>query len=243
MSNAPRAMVLAAGYGLRLRPITETTPKPMVPVAGRTMLDRALDSLVASGVTSAVVNVHYLGEQIVARLAERTKQGLAPATEVSTESVLLDTGGGIGYALSRLGAAPFLAVNADIVWEDGPVPALKRLATAYDPSAMDALLLLVRRESAVGFDGPGDFYLEADGRLVRRGERPSAPYVYAGLQMLTPKLFDGAPQGPFSLNRLYDKALAKRRLFGLVHDSGWYHVGTPEALSEADRILAAPGAA
>jgi MurNAc alpha-1-phosphate uridylyltransferase len=236
-------MVLAAGYGLRLRPITEKTPKPLVAVAGRTMLDRALDSLVASGVYSAVVNVHYLGEQIVARLTERAKQGLAPATEVSTESTLLDTGGGINYALSRLGAAPFLACNADIVWEDGPVPALKRLATAYDPATMDALLLLVRRESAVGFDGPGDFYLEADGHLIRRGDRPSAPYVYAGLQMLTPKLFGGAPDGAFSLNRLYDKALAKGRLFGLVHDSGWYHVGTPEALDEADRILAASGVA
>jgi MurNAc alpha-1-phosphate uridylyltransferase len=190
-----------------------------------------------------VVNVHYLGEQIVARLAERTRQGIAPVTEISTESELLDTGGGIKHALSRLGATPFLAVNADIVWEDGPVPALKRLAGAYDPMKMDALLLLVRRESAVGFDGPGDFYLEVDGRLVRRGERVSAPYVYAGLQMLTPSLFDGAPDGAFSLNRLYDKALTRGRLFGLVHDSAWYHVGTPEALTEADRILSASGAA
>lgn len=243
MTNLPRAMVLAAGYGLRLRPITEKTPKPLVLVAGRTMLDRALDSLAAAGVGHAVVNIHHLGAQIEARLAERTRLGLAPTTEISAEPELLDTGGGIKNALPRLGGAPFLAVNADIVWEDGPVPALKRLAAAYDATAMDALLLLVRRDQAVGFDGPGDFFQNDDGRLVRRGERPQAPYVYAGLQMLTPSLFEGAPAGAFSLNRLYDRALAKGRLFGLVHDGAWYHVGTPEALREADRILATSGAA
>lgn len=236
--SAPRAMVLAAGYGLRLRPLTETTPKPLVPVAGRTMLDRALDSLAASGVAEAVVNVHHLGAQIERRLAERARMGLMPATDVSVEAELLDTGGGIRNALPRLGAAPFLAVNADIVWEDGPVPALKRLVSAYDERTMDALLLLVSRERAVGFDGPGDFFRNDDGRLVRRGDRPSAPYVYAGLQMLTPKLFDGAPDGPFSLNRLYDRSAASGRLFGIVHDGAWYHVGTPEALKDADRILA-----
>jgi MurNAc alpha-1-phosphate uridylyltransferase len=201
------------------------------------MLDRALDALAASGVDQAIVNVHHLGAQIEARLAERARMGLRPATEVSSEAQLLDTGGGIAHALPRLGTAPFLAVNADIVWEDGRVPALRRLAAAYDETNMDALLLLVAREGAVGFDGPGDFFLD-DGRLTRRGERPSAPYVYAGLQMLTPKLFDGAPEGPFSLNRLYDRAAARGRLFGLVHDGAWYHVGTPEALKEADRILA-----
>ena len=242
MTMPQRAMVLAAGFGLRLRPITETTPKPLVTVAGRTMLDRALDALSVAGVAHAVVNVHHLGTQIEARLAERARDGLKPTTEISVEDTLLDTGGGIKNALPRLGTAPFLAVNADIVWDDGPVPALKRLAAAFDPSAMDALLLLVTRERAVGFDGPGDFFRNDDGRLVRRGERPSAPYVYAGLQMMTPELFDGAPEGAFSLNRLYDKALARGRLFGLVHDGGWYHVGTPEALKDADRILAAGAA-
>jgi MurNAc alpha-1-phosphate uridylyltransferase len=237
-----RAMVLAAGFGLRLRPITETTPKPLVAVAGRTMLDRALDALAVAGVAHAVVNVHHLGTQIEARLAERAQQGLTPATEISVEDTLLDTGGGINNALPRLGTAPFLAVNADIVWDDGPVPALKRLAAAFDPATMDALLLLVTRERAIGFDGPGDFFLNEDRRLVRRGERPSAPYVYAGLQMVAPALFDGAPKGAFSLNRLYDTAVARGRLFGLVHDGGWYHVGTPEALKDADRILATAGA-
>jgi len=234
----PRAMVLAAGYGLRLRPLTETTPKPLVPVAGRTMLDRALDSLAASGVAHAVVNVHHLAAQIERRLAERAGSGRKPTTEVSAEARLLDTGGGIRNALPRLGTAPFLAVNADIVWEDGPVLALKRLADAYDETRMDALLLLIARERAVGFEGPGDFFRNDDGRLVRRGDESKAPYVYAGLQMLTPALFDGAPEGAFSLNRLYDQALARGRLFGLVHDGAWYHVGTPEALRDADRILA-----
>ncbi len=242
MTVPQRAMVLAAGFGLRLRPITETTPKPLVTVAGRTMLDRALDALAVSGVAHAVVNVHHLGTQIEARLAERALEGLVPTTEISIEEMLLDTGGGINNALPRLGSAPFLAVNADIVWDDGPVPALKRLSAAFDPAAMDALLLLVTRDRAIGFDGPGDFFLNEDGRLVRRGERPSAPYVYAGLQMVTPALFDGAPDGAFSLNRLYDKAVARGRLFGLVHDGAWYHVGTPEALKDADRILATSGA-
>lgn len=237
--SARCAMVLAAGYGLRLRPITDTTPKPLVPVAGRTMLDRALDALAVAGVMEAVVNVHYLAAKIEAHLAARAKAGRAPRTDVSPERTLLDTGGGIRNALPRLGSAPFLAVNADIVWEDGPVPALKRLTESFDPSLMDALLLMVARERAVGFDGPGDFYMEKDGRLVRRGERPTAPYVYAGLQMLSPLLFDGASEGPFSLNRLYDRAAGGGRLFGIVHDGAWYHVGTPEALREADRLLAA----
>jgi N-acetyl-alpha-D-muramate 1-phosphate uridylyltransferase len=233
----PRAMVLAAGYGLRLRPLTETTPKPLVPVAGRTMLDRALDSLAESGVARAIVNVHHLADQIERRLAERAGSGRRPTTEISVEARLLDTGGGIRNALPRLGTAPFLAVNADIIWEDGAVPALTRLAAAYDETRMDALLLLIARERAVGFDGPGDFFRTDDGRLVRRGDEPNAPYVYAGLQMLTPALFDGAPEGPFSLNRLYDRAVARGRLFGLIHDGAWYHVGTPEALRDADRIL------
>ncbi|HET9149819.1 MAG TPA: nucleotidyltransferase family protein [Alphaproteobacteria bacterium] len=237
--NAPRAMVLAAGYGLRLRPITATTPKPLVKVAGRTMLDRALDALAAAGVAEAVVNVHHLGAQIESHLAARARHGRRPATAITQESELLDTGGGITNALPCLGSDPFLAVNADIVWEDGPVPALRRLAEAFDPAHMDALLLMVACDRAVGFDGSGDFFMGEDGQLVRRGERATAPYVYAGLQMLTPTLFADAPAGPFSLNRLYDRAAERGRLFGIAHDGAWYHVGTPAALREADRLLGA----
>ncbi|MGE5539180.1 MAG: nucleotidyltransferase family protein [Gemmatimonas sp.] len=234
-----RAMVLAAGYGLRLRPITLSRPKPLVAVGGRTMLDRALDALATVGVAEAVVNGHYLREQIAASLAERSRAGLPPHTMLSDEEVLLDTGGGIKKALPLLGSAPFLAINADIVWQDGARPALQRLADAFDPSRMDALLLMVTRDTAVGFEGPGDFFMGDDGRLKRRGDAASAPYVYAGLQMLAPHIFDGAPEGPFSLNRLYDRAAAAGRLFGLVHDGAWYHVGTPDALDEADRLLSA----
>jgi MurNAc alpha-1-phosphate uridylyltransferase len=234
-------MVLAAGYGLRLRPITETVPKPLVTVAGRTMLDRALDALAEAGVAEAVVNVHYLGHKIEEHLRLRSAAGRGPATDVSPERRLLDTGGGIKNALARLGSQPFLAVNADIVWEDGAVPALRRLAAGFDPLRMDALLLMVPRGRAVGFDGPGDFFMEAGGRLVRRGERATAPYVYAGLQMLAPALFANAPEGPFSLNRLYDRAAGSGRLFGIEHDGAWYHVGTPDALKETDRLLTVNG--
>jgi MurNAc alpha-1-phosphate uridylyltransferase len=231
-------MVLAAGYGLRLRPITLSTPKPLVAVGGRTMLDRALDALAAVGVEEAVVNAHYLREQVAARLTERRRGGAPPHTVISEETELLDTGGGIKKALPLLGAAPFLAINADIVWQDGAVPALGRLAEAFDPQRMDALLLLVTRERAIGFDGPGDFFIDGEGLLARRGGATTAPYVYAGLQMVGPTVFDDTPDGAFSLNRVYDRSVASGRLFGLVHDGAWYHVGTPDALDEADRLLA-----
>jgi MurNAc alpha-1-phosphate uridylyltransferase len=239
MTMPRRAMVLAAGYGLRLRPITLSKPKPLVAVGGRTMLDRALDSLAAAGVAEAVVNAHYLREHVVAALAERSAAGRPPRTVVSEEEELLDTGGGIKKALPLLGGAPFLAVNADIVWQDGASPALERLGNGYDESRMDALLLLVARERAIGFEGPGDFFLDGVGRLARRGDAATAPYVYAGLQVLSADAFDDTPEGPFSLNRVYDRAVAAGRLFGLVHDGAWYHVGTPEALDEADRLLGA----
>lgn len=239
MAMPRRAMVLAAGFGLRLRPITLTKPKPLVAVGGRTMLDRALDSLAASGVSDAVVNAHYLREQVVARCAERRAAGKVPNTVVSEEEVLLDTGGGIKNALPLLGSSPFLAVNADIVWQDGTMPALDRLGATFDPNRMDAVLLLVARDRAIGFEGPGDFFLEEGGRLKRRADAATAPYVYAGVQVLAPHVFDGTPEGPFSLNRIYDRAIAAGRLFGLAHDGAWYHVGTPEALDEADRLLGA----
>ena len=227
-------MILAAGLGLRLRPLTETRPKPLIEVAGRTMLDRALDHLVAAGIGSAVVNCHYLAEQIEAHLAGRDR----PAIRLSREEVLLETGGGIAKALPNLGPDPFYAANADIIWSDGATPALLRLADHWDASTMDALLLVHPTERAFGYDGAGDFARDKDGRLSRRGNAASAPYVFTGVQLLHPGLFDGAPAGAFSMNVLYDKALAAGRLHGVVHDGEWYHVGTPEALSEADALLA-----
>ena len=231
------AMVLAAGLGLRLRPITNTLPKPLVPVAGRSMLDRALDALDAQGVGTCVVNTHYLGHMIAAHLAARAQ----PILHVSPEQELLDTGGGVAKVLPLLGAAPFYTVNADILWEEGPGdPALARLCAGFDTDTMDALLLVVPRGRAVGYDGKGDFNQAPDGRLVRRGAQPGADYVFTGVQILHPRLFAGCPDGAFSLNLLYDRAIAAGRLHGIVHEGRWFHIGTPEGLRLAEAGLAAP---
>lgn len=231
------AMVLAAGRGERLRPLTDHLPKPLVPVGGIAMLDRALDALARAGVSQAVVNVHHLALQIEARLATREK----PAIRMSREDELLETGGGIAKAISRFGAEPFFVANADIVWLDGKTPALARLAEAWDGGRMDALLLVQPVARAVGYDGAGDFTLTGDGRLERRGSAPSAPFVFTGVQILHPRLFKNAPSGAFSLNLLYDRAHAAGRLFGLAHDGGWLHVGTMDGLAAAERALAGQG--
>ncbi|MGE3933348.1 MAG: nucleotidyltransferase family protein [Rhodospirillaceae bacterium] len=236
MTAPARAMVLAAGLGLRMRPITETVPKPLVAVGGRTMLDRALDHLVRAGVGDAVVNVHYLPGKIVRHLETRW----APRIAISREEALLETGGGVAKALPLLGAAPFYVVNADIVWLDGARPALLRLADTWDAARMDALLLLHPRDGAIGYDGAGDFRLAGDGRALRR-DGATAPFVFTGVQILHPALFDGAPGGAFSLNVLYARAAARGRLCGLAHDGGWLHIGTPAGLAEAEAALAARG--
>jgi MurNAc alpha-1-phosphate uridylyltransferase len=226
-------MVLAAGLGLRLRPITLTLPKPLVPVAGRTMLDRVLDHLDRVDAGFKVVNLHWLGETIRSHLDGR--QDIV----FSEEPELLETGGGVAKALPRLGTAPFFVCNADIIWTDGAEPALARLLRAYDTARMDGLLLLHPVETAFGYDGQGDFHLDADGRLTRRKPGETSPLMFAGVQILHPRLFDGNPGGKFSLNLLYDKAMAADRLFGIVHDGRWYHVGTPSALADAEAHLEA----
>ena len=235
MTASPtHAMVLAAGLGLRMRPITETIPKPLVTVAGRTMLDRALDHLDRAGVGRKVVNCHWLPEKIAAHLAGRADIVLSP------EDQLLETGGGVAKALPLLGDGPFYVVNSDIIWTDGGADgALARLAAVWDDARMDALLLLQPTATALGYDGAGDFFLSADGVPSRRGARPAAPLLFSGVQILSPRLFAGAPSGKFSLNVLYDRALAAGRLFGLVHDGRWYHVGTPQALPLVERALLA----
>ncbi len=222
------AMVLAAGLGLRMRPVTLTRPKPLVAVAGRTMLDRALDHLDAAGVGQVVVNCHWLGGQISTHLAGRA------GIRVLYEEEVLETGGGVANALPLLGGAPFYVVNSDIVWTDGPVPALARLAAAWESGRMDALLLLQPTATAFGYDGDGDFFLDP---IRRRGPGEVAPLLFAGVQILHPRLFAAAPAGKFSLNLVYDRALAAGRLAGLVHDGSWYHVGTPEALPAAEARL------
>lgn len=230
--NPTHAMVLAAGLGLRMRPITATLPKPLVPVAGRTMLDRALDHLDRAGVAHKVVNTHWLPEKITTHLKGRADITLSPEPE------LLETGGGVTQALPLLGTGPFYVVNSDILWTDGGAgSALSRLARMWDDSRMDALLLLQRTATALGYDGAGDFFLSPDGIPRRRGAAPVAPLLFSGVQILSPRLFAEAPAGKFSLNVLYDRALEEGRLFGLVHDGRWYHVGTPEALPLVEQAL------
>lgn len=234
-----RAIALAAGLGLRLRPITLVTPKPLVEVGGKTLLDHALDKLSQAGISDCVVNMHHLADKIAGHVKGRQ----SPAITLSDETdLLLETGGGILKALPFFAGDAFLAVNADILWTDPPgaEPALSRLEDAWNDGAMDGLLLLVERRGAFGYDGPGDFFLADDGRLSRRGQAKDAPFVFAGVQILHPRLFEGAPPGPFSLNLLYDQALAQGRLYGLAHLGGWYHIGTPEALAQARLLLGPP---
>jgi MurNAc alpha-1-phosphate uridylyltransferase len=227
------AMVLAAGLGLRMRPLTKRTPKPLIPVAGRSMLDRVFDRLDEAGVPNRVVNTHWLAEQIAGHLANRS------GVILSHEDVLLGTGGGVAHALPLLGAQPFFVCNADIVWLGGAQPALIRLAKAWDAARMDALLLLEPGGPALGYEGPGDFFHADGGRLQRRRDAATAPFVFTGVQILHPRLFADAPGGEFSLNILYDRAEATRRLFGLVHDGAWLHIGTPDALAAAESWFAA----
>lgn len=229
------AMVLAAGLGTRMRPLTDDRPKPLLDLDGRSLLDHALDRLEDAGVGQVVVNAHWHGGQIAAALARRGDSRIA----VQMEEDLLETGGGVTLALPKLGAGPFAVVNGDAFWLDGPTPALKRLAAAFDPEQMDALLLMVRTTQVDGVVGQGDFLLDPLGRMRRPREREIAPYLFAGVQILSPALFAGAPSGAFSLNRLYDRAIDAGRLFGLVHDGAWFHLSTPEDLHNAETTLRA----
>ena len=230
------AMALAAGLGTRMRPLTLTIPKPLVPVAGRTMLDRALDHLRLQNIDRIVVNTHWLPHCINDHLRGQNDIVLSP------EDDILETGGGVAKALPLLGPDPFFVVNCDIIWTDGPAqPALSRLAAAWHPDTMDALLLLHPTATAVGYEGAGDFTLEPGSTIPRRrGDRPRAPYLFTGVQILHPRLFHDAPAGKFSLNVLYDRALACNRLHAVLHDGNWYHVGTPQALPEVESLLCPP---
>ncbi|HYM03013.1 MAG TPA: nucleotidyltransferase family protein [Stellaceae bacterium] len=226
-------MVLAAGLGTRLKPITDRIPKPLVSVGGRALIDHAIDRLEEVGVARVVVNVHYKADMIARHLETRTR----PSIKLSVESDLLETGGGIVKALGLLDDV-FYVVNSDVFWLDGKVPALLRLARAWDPERLDALLLLQRTTSAIGYDGAGDFILDPVGRLRRRAEREVAPHLFAGVQILHRRLFDGRALGKFSLNPLWDQAIAADRLAAIVHDGEWYHIGTPEGLALTEARLA-----
>jgi MurNAc alpha-1-phosphate uridylyltransferase len=235
MITLTHGMVLAAGLGLRMRPLTETTAKPLLTLHGRTLLDRALDQLVAAGVEGAVVNAHWCADQVAAAVAARG----APRISLQHEEILLETGGGVARALPKLGSGPFAVCNGDSVWLDGPRPALARLAATFDPEAMDGLLLLVRAAQVDGEIGRGDFLLDPLGRVRRPRERELAPYVFAGVQILAPHLVTNVPDGPFSLNLLYNRAIEAGRLYALVHDGVWFHLSTPPDLERAEAAMQA----
>ncbi|MBZ9938119.1 nucleotidyltransferase family protein [Mesorhizobium sp. BR1-1-16] len=230
-----RAMVLAAGIGKRMRPVTATVPKPLIEVAGRPMIDRALDRLSRAGVEEVVVNVHYLADLLETHVKKRKN----PKIVVSDErGALLETGGGITKALPLLGPEPFFVMNSDSFWIEGPRPNLDWLISGWDDSAMDALLMLAPTVASIGYTGPGDFLMDKEGRLTRRPERTIAPFVYSGAAILSPRLFENAPEGAFSLNVLFDRAIASGRLFGVRMDGIWLHVGTPESIREAELSVA-----
>ncbi|MGG5818855.1 nucleotidyltransferase family protein [Falsiroseomonas sp. HW251] len=230
------AMVLAAGLGTRMRPLTDDRPKPLLPLEGRSLLHHAMDRLRDAGIPRLVVNSHWFAEQVTDAVAA---YGASPPPVVLRETVLLETGGGVKAALPHLGADPFVVVNGDAFWLDGPNAALRRLCAAFDPDEMDALLLLVRTSQVDGETGRGDFLLDPLGRARRPKEREIAPYLFGGVQILSPALFAGMPEGPFSLNLVYDRAIENGRLYGLVHDGAWFHLSTPRDLSNAEQLLRA----
>jgi N-acetyl-alpha-D-muramate 1-phosphate uridylyltransferase len=230
MSERPKAaMLLAAGLGTRLRPITDRLPKPLVDIAGATLLDRAIDKLAAAGVERVVVNLHYKGEVIAEHLARRTY----PRIDLSREETLLETGGGVRRALPLLDEW-FFVVNGDVLWRDaGEMGTLARLALAFDPRRMDALLLLQPTSAAAGYEGCGDYFFRPPNLPRRRNGEEAAPYIFAGIQILHRRVFAGVDDSVFSLKRLYDRAEDAGRLRAVVHDGGWFHVGSPEGLATA----------
>lgn len=228
------AMVLAAGFGERMRPLTNRLPKPLVQVGGKALIDYGLDQLAEAGVEKAVVNVHYLADQIERHLAGRQR----PRVVISDErAALLGTGGGVVKALPELGDAPFFHVNSDSIWIDGVKGNLSRLAEAFDPARMDALLLLAPAAMSIGYQGRGDFAMASDGRLRKRPEREVVPFVYAGAALLASELFAGAPAGAFGLTKMFDEAAEAGRLHGLRLEGLWMHVGTPEAIKLAEDAI------
>jgi N-acetyl-alpha-D-muramate 1-phosphate uridylyltransferase len=231
-----RAFILAAGLGTRMRPYNGHIPKPLVEVGRKSLIDYSLDRLSDAGVECAIVNVHHLADALERHLAPRRR----PRIVISNErGELLGTGGGIAKALPLLGAEPFFLVNSDTVWLDGVKPNFTRLAEAFDPKKMDALLLLAPTTDSIGYSGRGDYAMLPDGRLRRRAENQVVPFVYAGAAILTPTLFAGVPQGAFPLTPLFDRAGETGRLFGLRLEGVWMHVGTPEAVAAAEAALAA----
>jgi N-acetyl-alpha-D-muramate 1-phosphate uridylyltransferase len=230
------AIVLAAGLGKRMLPITASIPKPLVKVAGQSLIDFALDKLHEAGIEKVIVNVHHFADMLEGHLRTR----IFPRIVISDERPeLLETGGGVKKALPLLGDDPFITFNSDSMWIEGEEPNLRRLVAAWAPERMDILMLVAPLSTSVGYEGRGDFHRDADGRLHRRGSDPSADFVYAGVAIVKPELVGGTPEGAFSANAFYDRAIAQGRLYGLPLTGQWLHVGEPHTIAEAEKCLAA----
>ena len=231
----PTAMIMAAGLGKRMRPLTATRPKPLIEVGGKALLDHVLEKLRAAGVKKIVVNVHYLPEALEAHLTSRD-HGFEVV--ISDErDLLMETGGGLVKAAPLIDSDPFLAVNSDNLWIDGPADTIKLLASQWDDSKMDALLLLVPQAGALNHRGQGDFHMDRTGRLRRRERSHVAPFVFTGIQMVSKRLLRDAPEGPFSTNILWDRAIEEGRCFGAVHQGLWFDVGTPQSIHQTESVL------
>jgi MurNAc alpha-1-phosphate uridylyltransferase len=238
MSRITTAMLLAAGLGTRMKPLTDTRPKPLIEVAGRTLVDRVLDKLVAQGVARAIVNVHYFPDMMAAHVLKRDDIEVIISDE---RDQVLETGGGVIKALPLLGDEPFFVINTDVTWATAGDSTFSDMAAAYDPDHMDALLLLAPMEHTLGFRGPGDFYLAADGQVERRGDRPTAPYVFAGTHITRADLLRGYEAKPFSANLYWNAFAGRGRLFGTVMTPFWMHVGDPAGRDEAEARLSLMG--
>ena len=229
------AMVLAAGLGKRMRPLTATRPKPLVRVAGKALIDHSLDRIEAAGIEHVVVNVHYLADALEAHLAAQTRPFTIAVSDERKQ--LLETGGGMVKALPLLTGDPILIVNSDNIWTDGPQDSIAHLARHWDDAKMDALLLVIRQASAAGHGGKGDFHMDPNGRLSRRRPGRIAPFVYTGIQLVSRRLLVDAPEGAFSTNIFWDRAIAAGRLYGLSHMGQWFDVGTPASIAPTEAAL------
>jgi N-acetyl-alpha-D-muramate 1-phosphate uridylyltransferase len=234
MSKVTRAMIMGAGFGTRMRPLTDDRPKPLVTVRGRTLLDHNLDRLVAAGVTMAVINLHYRAQMVRDHLAKRHDIEI----RFSMEEEILGTGGGVVKALPNFEGESFFILNSDSVWVEGYNSALAVMQRLWEPDKMDGLLLLAAMTTAMGYEGRGDFLLDAQGYISRVPELTSSPYAYSGVQIAHPRLFANAPDGGFSTNIMWDRAIAKHRLYGTRLEGVWIHVGTPDARDDAEQFLA-----
>ncbi len=229
------AMVLAAGMSTRMRPLTDTMPKPLVPLRGIPLIDHVIGRLEQAGVETVVVNLHYHADRLEAHLKQRQKPRIVFSDE---RGKILDSGLGAKRMLPHIGDKPFLLANSDTVWRENAAPNVPRMLDAWDEHRMDILLLLASTATSIGYDGRGDFHCDASGLLSRRGTHETAPFAYAGFAVLKPELFKDTPEEPFSLNLLFDRAITAKRLYGLRLDGVWMHIGTPQALVQSENFLA-----